>query len=106
MRRAPPERRASRGPTQSQTSSTRPFDIPARRFLKKRRANTARPVASAHESFGRTEYCPNQSQELRTLANLNCPRAEPLRVCSRMVFPELVKGNGPSSVATPVENSL
>src|SRR5947208_5148858 len=73
MRRAPLERQASRGPAPSQTSSTRPFDSPARRSRKKRRADTARPVASAHESFGRTEYFSKQWQELRTRANQNCP---------------------------------
>src|SRR6266516_4069002 len=71
MRRAPPERRASRGPARSQTSSTRPFDSPARRSRKKRRADTARPVARAHESFRRTEYFSKQWQELRTRANQN-----------------------------------
>src|SRR3989442_8141978 len=73
MRRAPPEWRASRGPAQSQTSSTRSVDSPARRSRKERRADTEGPVPIAHESFGRTECFSKQWQELRTRANQNCP---------------------------------
>src|SRR5580765_475945 len=90
MRRAPPERRAARGPARSQTSSTRPFDNPAQRFLKKRRANTARPVASTHESFGRTEYCPKQSQELTTIANQKLPLSRAIEG----VFKNCISGTG------------